>query len=66
MSILTSLPLNVSYRYGTSSISKEILQELNAKIVAELRKWKASLPKSLQVNLDDITSLYPPHVLVLQ
>ncbi|KAJ6023459.1 uncharacterized protein N7446_013821 [Penicillium canescens] len=51
--------------YGTSSISKEILQELNAKIVAELRKWKATLPLNLQINLDDYTSPYLPHVLLL-
>jgi hypothetical protein len=52
--------------YGTSSISKEILQELNAKIVAELHKWKATLPPILQIDLDDVTSPYPPHVLLLQ
>ncbi|GFF91717.1 hypothetical protein IFM61392_09414 [Aspergillus lentulus] len=51
--------------YGTSSISKEILQELNAKIVAELQKWKATLPPILQIDLDDVTSPYPPHVLLL-
>ncbi|RHZ61380.1 hypothetical protein CDV55_101702 [Aspergillus turcosus] len=52
--------------YGTSSISKEILQELNAKIVAELHKWKAALPPILQIDLDDLTSPYLPHVLLLQ
>jgi hypothetical protein len=51
--------------YGTSSISKEILQALNAKIVAELHKWKATLPPILQIDLDDVTSPYPPHVLLL-
>jgi len=39
---------------------------LNAKIVAELRKWKATLPVVLQINLDDFTSPYLPHVLLLQ
>ncbi|GIJ90330.1 hypothetical protein Asppvi_009284 [Aspergillus pseudoviridinutans] len=52
--------------YGTSSISKEILQELNAKIVAELQKWKATLPPILQIDLDDAASPYLPHVLLLQ
>ncbi|CAI7632081.1 unnamed protein product [Penicillium pancosmium] len=53
-------------QYGTSSISKETLQELNAKIVAKLRKWKSTLPPVLQINLDDVTSPYLPHVLILQ
>ncbi|KAJ9303113.1 transcriptional regulator family: Fungal Specific TF [Paecilomyces variotii] len=52
--------------YGTSSISKAVLQELNAKIVAELRRWKAKLPPFLQIDLDDCTSPYLPHVLLLQ
>ncbi|KAJ5217927.1 uncharacterized protein N7498_000026 [Penicillium cinerascens] len=51
--------------YSTSSISKGTLQELNAKIVAELRKWKATLPPILQIDLDDVTSPYLPHVLLL-
>ncbi|KAF4159660.1 hypothetical protein CNMCM6069_001303 [Aspergillus lentulus] len=63
---VTSGPIDISNRYGTSSISKEILQELNAKIVAELQKWKATLPPILQIDLDDVTSPYPPHVLLLQ
>ncbi|KAJ5946850.1 hypothetical protein N7454_003689 [Penicillium verhagenii] len=51
--------------YGTSKISKEVLQELNAKIVSELRKWKAKLPPTLQINLGDFTTPYLPHVLLL-
>ncbi|KAJ5109282.1 hypothetical protein N7456_005957, partial [Penicillium angulare] len=51
--------------YGTSNIPKETLQELNAKIVAELRRWKSTLPPSLQINFDDVTSPYLPHVLIL-
>ncbi|KAL2824866.1 fungal-specific transcription factor domain-containing protein [Aspergillus cavernicola] len=51
--------------YGTSSISKNVLQELNAKIVAELCKWKAMLPPICQISLDDVTSPYLPHVLML-
>lgn len=57
---------NIANRYGTSSISKEKLQVLNAKIVEELHKWKATLPPNLRINLDDFTSPYLPHVLVLQ
>ncbi|GIK06090.1 hypothetical protein Aspvir_001733 [Aspergillus viridinutans] len=52
--------------YGTSSISKEVLQELNAKIVAQLQRWKAALPPILQIDLDNVTSPYLPHVLLLQ
>ncbi|KAJ5605747.1 hypothetical protein N7510_008528 [Penicillium lagena] len=51
--------------YGTSHISKAVLQELNAKIVAKLLIWKANLPPTLQINLNDHTSLYLPHVLLL-
>ncbi|KAJ5939308.1 hypothetical protein N7466_002442 [Penicillium verhagenii] len=51
--------------YGTSKISKDVLQELNAKIVSELRKWKAKLPPTLQINLGDFTTPYLPHVLLL-
>lgn len=58
--------LTFEYRYGTSRISKSVLQELNAKIVAELRGWKARLPPFLQINLDDYTTPYLPHVLLLQ
>ncbi|KAJ5683641.1 hypothetical protein N7462_006806 [Penicillium macrosclerotiorum] len=51
--------------YGTSRISKPVLQELNAKIVAQLHMWKSNLPPFLQINLDDYTSAYLPHVLLL-
>ncbi|KAL4991235.1 fungal-specific transcription factor domain-containing protein [Aspergillus falconensis] len=51
--------------YGTSSISKAVLQQLNEKIVAKLFTWKANLPPPLQINLDDQTTPYTPHVLLL-
>ncbi|KAJ5537792.1 hypothetical protein N7494_007271 [Penicillium frequentans] len=51
--------------YGTSRISKPVLQDLNANIVAELRRWKSNLPPVLQINLHDYTSPYLPHVLLL-
>ncbi|KAJ6002758.1 hypothetical protein N7451_005305 [Penicillium sp. IBT 35674x] len=51
--------------YGTSRISKQVLQDLNANIVAELRRWKSNLPPFLQINLDDYTTPYLPHVLLL-
>ena len=51
--------------YGSSSISKLLLQQLNVKVVARLLDWKAQLPQSLQINLNDHTTPYLPHVLLL-
>lgn len=51
--------------YGTSHFSKTLLQELNAKIVAKLRHWKAQLPPALQIDLNDHSATYLPHVLLL-
>ncbi|KAL4754331.1 hypothetical protein BDW72DRAFT_190193 [Aspergillus terricola var. indicus] len=53
------------FLYGTSSISKAVLQQLNEKIVAKLLLWKANLPPFLQINLDDQTTPYTPQVLLL-
>ncbi|KAJ5091159.1 hypothetical protein NUU61_006029 [Penicillium alfredii] len=53
------------FLYGTPNISKAVLQELNEKVVLELRRWKAKLPPMLQINLHDMTSPYLPHVLLL-
>ncbi|KAL3437522.1 hypothetical protein BDV09DRAFT_201792 [Aspergillus tetrazonus] len=53
------------FLYGTSSISKAVLQQLNEKIVTKLFSWKANLPSSLQINLDDQTTPYTPQVLLL-
>ncbi|KAL5343017.1 fungal-specific transcription factor domain-containing protein [Aspergillus crustosus] len=51
--------------YGTSGISKEVLQQLNEKIVAKLLNWKAKLPPTLQINLGDQTTPNIPQVLLL-
>ncbi|KAL4928755.1 transcription factor domain-containing protein [Aspergillus undulatus] len=53
------------FLYGTSSISKVVLQSLNEKIVAKILDWKARLPPSLQINLDDHITPYVPQVLLL-
>ncbi|KAL4761339.1 uncharacterized protein BDW70DRAFT_168090 [Aspergillus foveolatus] len=53
------------FLYGTSSISKAVLQQLNEKIVTKLLLWKANLPSFLQINLDDQTTPYTPQVLLL-
>ncbi|KAL2840797.1 hypothetical protein BJY01DRAFT_257277 [Aspergillus pseudoustus] len=51
--------------YGTSSISKVVLQQLNEKTVAKLLTWKAGLSPLLQIDLDDQTSPYTPQVMLL-
>ncbi|KAE8148476.1 fungal-specific transcription factor domain-containing protein [Aspergillus avenaceus] len=51
--------------YGTASISREALQQINEKIVAELLTWKGNLPQALQIDISEPTSPYPPHVLLL-
>ncbi|KAL4778593.1 fungal-specific transcription factor domain-containing protein [Aspergillus varians] len=53
------------FLYGTSSISKVVLQQLNEKIVAKLLNWKARLPSSLHIDLGDQTTSYIPQVLLL-
>ncbi|KAL3476069.1 fungal-specific transcription factor domain-containing protein [Aspergillus californicus] len=51
--------------YGTSSISKAVLQQLNEKIVTSLLSWKARLPPVLRINLGDQITPYIPHILLL-
>ncbi|KAL4883235.1 fungal-specific transcription factor domain-containing protein [Aspergillus karnatakaensis] len=53
------------FLYGTSNISKEVLQQLNEKVVAKLLNWKAKLPSTLQIHLGDQTTPYVPQVLLL-
>ncbi|KAL4819520.1 fungal-specific transcription factor domain-containing protein [Aspergillus spinulosporus] len=53
------------FLYGTPSISKAVLQQINEKIVTKLLSWKANLPSFLQINLDDQTTPYTPQVLLL-
>ncbi|KAJ5503526.1 transcriptional regulator family: Fungal Specific TF, partial [Penicillium fimorum] len=53
------------FLYGTSGIPRAVLQQLNANNVAKLLNWKAQLPSFLQINLNDHTSPYLPHVLLL-
>ncbi|KAK5790752.1 hypothetical protein VI817_008039 [Penicillium citrinum] len=54
-----------SRRYTTSKIDKVSMQEFNERIVAELCRWKAKLPLSLQIDMNDHTTPYSPHVLLL-
>ncbi|CAG8925675.1 unnamed protein product [Penicillium salamii] len=53
------------FLYGTAGIPRSKLQSLNERIVTKLLGWKAQLPSSLQIDLNDHTSQYLPHVLLL-
>ncbi|OQD84434.1 hypothetical protein PENANT_c013G00053 [Penicillium antarcticum] len=53
------------FLYGSSNLSKLLLQQQNVKVVARLLDWKASLPQSLQIDLNDHATPYLPHVLLL-
>lgn len=43
-----------------------MLQSLVDQTMRQLEAWKADLPPELQVNLDDETAFYLPHVILLQ
>ncbi|KAL3487352.1 fungal-specific transcription factor domain-containing protein [Aspergillus germanicus] len=51
--------------YGTSSISKVVLQEQNEKTVAKLLNWKEVLPPVLRIDIGDQTTPYTPQVMLL-
>ncbi|KAL4807863.1 fungal-specific transcription factor domain-containing protein [Aspergillus unguis] len=53
------------FLYGTSSISKSVLQQLNVEVVRKLLTWKSNLSQPLQINLDDHSTPYTPQVLLL-
>jgi hypothetical protein len=65
LSLFPRLIYDTTKSYGSSSISKLLLQQLNVKVVSRLLDWKARLPQSLQINLNDNTTPYLPHVLLL-
>ncbi|KAH7116383.1 hypothetical protein EDB81DRAFT_767405 [Dactylonectria macrodidyma] len=62
--IETMGPLSTTV-YGDVSIPKPTLQEINARTVAELLKWKATLPFELQVNNIDHSTPCLPHMLMM-
>ncbi|KAH6971311.1 fungal-specific transcription factor domain-containing protein [Ilyonectria destructans] len=51
--------------YGNLRISRNALQVMNAKTVAELLDWKANLPHVLQINIDDYETPYLPQIIFL-
>lgn len=58
--------LTFFYRYGWSKLSTNHLQRLSRISTDKLLSWKDKLSPSLQVNVDDIHTVYLPHVLLLQ
>ncbi|KAB8231579.1 transcription factor domain-containing protein [Aspergillus alliaceus] len=51
--------------YGCSRVSKRALQGLNENTTGRLLKWKANLPQSLQVDLENPDTPALPHILLL-
>ncbi|KAJ5106420.1 hypothetical protein N7456_003095 [Penicillium angulare] len=51
--------------YGSSKISREALQQLNAETTQRLLDWKDNLPECLKVNTAECDSPNLPHVLML-
>jgi hypothetical protein len=52
-------------RYSGAAASPDLEQELNLKTLLDLHAWKDNLPVYLQVDLQDTTTPYLPHVLLL-
>lgn len=51
--------------YGCSDISRHDLQRLTFQVTEDLFAWKANLPSTLQIDLDDDSTPKLPHLLVL-
>ncbi|KAJ5278857.1 fungal-specific transcription factor domain-containing protein [Penicillium angulare] len=51
--------------YGSSKISREALQQLNAETTQRLLDWKENLPECLKVNVAECNSPPLPHILML-
>ncbi|KAG0158221.1 hypothetical protein PDIDSM_5734 [Penicillium digitatum] len=51
--------------YGCSDISRHDLQRITYQVTEDLFAWKANLPSSLQIDLDDDTSPILPHLMML-
>lgn len=57
---------NDGTRYGCSDISRHDLQRICYQVTEDLFAWKANLPSTLQIDLDDDTSPILPHLMMLQ
>lgn len=53
-------------RYEHVRHTSTMLQSLVDNTMGRLEAWKADLPPELQINLDDETAIYLPHVILLQ
>ncbi|KAJ5346704.1 hypothetical protein N7541_009186 [Penicillium brevicompactum] len=51
--------------YGCSDISRHDLQRITYQVTEDLFAWKANLPSSLQIDLDDDTIPILPHLMML-
>jgi hypothetical protein len=51
--------------YGCSDISRHDLQRLTFQVTEDLFAWKANLPSTLQIDLDDDATPKLPHLLIL-
>ncbi|KAH8691360.1 fungal-specific transcription factor domain-containing protein [Talaromyces proteolyticus] len=51
--------------YGWSQIPRRTLQSLSERSTSRLLQWKEDLPLNLQVNFDDTSTMFLPHVLLL-
>ncbi|KAJ6128872.1 hypothetical protein N7471_010089 [Penicillium samsonianum] len=51
--------------YGCSDISRHDLQRICYQVTEDLFAWKANLPSSLQIDLNDDTSPILPHLMML-
>ncbi|OHE99785.1 hypothetical protein CORC01_04921 [Colletotrichum orchidophilum] len=51
--------------YGNSRIPVDILQAHNERLVSRLFVWKENLPRTIQVDPEDLEGSYLPHVLLL-
>ncbi|OKL61010.1 hypothetical protein UA08_03585 [Talaromyces atroroseus] len=51
--------------YGWSQIPGHTLQSLSERSTSKLLQWKQDLPLSLRVDLDDTSTMFLPHVLLL-
>lgn len=54
------------YSYGCSDISRHDLQRLCYSVTEDLFAWKANLPSNLEIDLDNETVQYLPHLMMLQ
>ncbi|KAM5354236.1 hypothetical protein ACJ41O_000886 [Fusarium nematophilum] len=64
--LLSEIMVPLGYAlYGSRKIPSSTLQEMNVRTVEELLNWQVDLPLVLQVDFDDHSTQYLPHVILL-